>query len=68
MFGCKTFILDVPGVEYLDDLVEKIDNAESLSAKIYKMMREQAHIFYVNHFSEENYYHRLISFYKEVLA
>ena len=23
MFGCKTFILDVPGVEYLDDLVEK---------------------------------------------
>jgi hypothetical protein len=23
MFNCKTFILDVPGVEYLDDLVEK---------------------------------------------
>ena len=22
-FNCKTFILDVPGVEYLDDLVEK---------------------------------------------
>ena len=21
MFGCKTFILDVPGVEYLDDLI-----------------------------------------------
>jgi hypothetical protein len=23
MFNCKTFILDVPGVEYLDDLIEK---------------------------------------------
>lgn len=23
MFNCKTFIVDVPGVEYLDDLVEK---------------------------------------------
>ena len=23
MFNCKTFILDVPGVEYLDDLINK---------------------------------------------
>ena len=36
MFGCKTFILDVPVVEYLDDLVEmgyvfKIANADELN-------------------------------------
>lgn len=52
----------------LNDLGEKIDSAESLSSKAYKMMREQAYIFYVNHFSEENYYKRLINFYNEVLA
>ena len=23
MFNCKTFIVDVPGTEYLDDLIEK---------------------------------------------
>lgn len=36
MFNCRTFIVDVPGVEYLDDLVErgyvfKISNANDLS-------------------------------------
>lgn len=36
MFGCKTFILDVPGVEYLDDLIErgyvfKIEDADDLT-------------------------------------
>ena len=36
MFGCKTFILDVPGVEYLDDLIEmgyvfKIKDADDLN-------------------------------------
>ena len=36
MFGCKTFILDVPGVEYLDDLIErgyvfKIENTDDLN-------------------------------------
>ena len=36
MFNCKTFILDVPGVEYLDDLIErnyvfKIQNADDLN-------------------------------------
>ena len=36
MFNCKTFILDVPGVEYLDDLIEKnyvfkIENADDLN-------------------------------------
>lgn len=35
MFNCKTFILDVPGVEYLDDLIEgnyvfKINSADEL--------------------------------------
>lgn len=36
MFGCRTFILNVPGVEYLDDLIEmgyvfKIENADDLT-------------------------------------
>ncbi|MBQ8016627.1 MAG: sialyltransferase [Methanobrevibacter sp.] len=36
MFNCKTFILDVPGVEYLDDLIEneyvfKIENVDDLN-------------------------------------
>lgn len=36
MFGCRTFILDVPGVEYLEDLIEmgyvfKIGDADDLS-------------------------------------
>ena len=36
MFGCKTFILNVPGVEYLDDLIEKgyvfkIEDADDLN-------------------------------------
>ena len=36
MFGCKTFILDVPGVEYLDDLIErgyvfKIEDVDDLN-------------------------------------
>ena len=35
MFNCKTFILDVPGIEYLDDLIDgkyvfKIGNADDL--------------------------------------
>lgn len=35
MFNCRTFIVDVPGVEYLDDLIErgyvfKIDDVEDL--------------------------------------
>ena len=39
MFNCKTFILDVPGVEYLEDLIEKgyvfkIKNAEDLDSNL----------------------------------
>ena len=39
MFNCKTFILDVPGVEYLDDLVErgyvfKIKNVGDLNSNL----------------------------------
>ena len=39
MFNCKTFILDVPGVEYLDDLVEsgyvfKIKNVDDLNSNL----------------------------------
>lgn len=39
MFDCKTFILDVPGVEYLDDLIEKgyvfkIENADDLNENL----------------------------------
>ena len=41
MFNCKTFILDVPGVEYLDDLIErgyvfKVGNADDLSDNLKK--------------------------------
>jgi hypothetical protein len=41
MFGCKTFILDVPGVEYLDDLIErgyvfKIGDADDLNDNLEK--------------------------------
>lgn len=41
MFNCKTFILDVPGVEYLDDLIEKgyvfkIDGADDLTKNLKK--------------------------------
>lgn len=39
MFNCKTFILDVPGVEYLDDLIQKgyvckIQNADDLDENL----------------------------------
>ena len=39
MFNCKTFILDVPGVEYLEDLIEKgyvfkIKNVEDLDSNL----------------------------------
>jgi uncharacterized membrane protein len=41
MFNCKTFILDVPGVEYLNDLIErgyvfKISNADDLNDNLRK--------------------------------
>ena len=47
MFNCKTFILDVPGVEYLSDLIKKgyvckvnditdlMDNLEHFNPKEY---------------------------------
>ncbi|MDO5820036.1 MAG: sialyltransferase, partial [Methanobrevibacter sp.] len=40
-FNCKTFIIDVPGVEYLDDLIEKnivkkVKNSEELIDYIIK--------------------------------
>lgn len=47
MFNCKTFIVDVPGIEYLDDLIEKdyvfkinsssqlIDNLDKFTPKAY---------------------------------
>ena len=43
MFNCTTFILDVPGVEYLDDLVEggyvfKIRNADDLNSNLEKFV------------------------------
>ncbi|WP_458453582.1 sialyltransferase [Methanobrevibacter sp.] len=39
MFNCKTFIVDVPGIEYLDDLIEKgyvfkIEDVEDLTDNI----------------------------------
>jgi hypothetical protein len=41
MFNCKTFILDVPGVEYLNDLIEKgyvfrIEDADDLNDNLEK--------------------------------
>ena len=41
MFNCKTFIVDVPGVEYLDDLIEKkyvfrIRNSDDLNDNLEK--------------------------------
>ena len=41
MFNCKTFIVDVPGVEYLDDLIEKnyvfkIKGADDLNVNLNK--------------------------------
>lgn len=41
MFNCKTFIVDVPGVEYLDDLIKKgyvykIDNVDDLIRNLEK--------------------------------
>jgi hypothetical protein len=40
-FNCKTFIIDVPGIEYLDDLIEKnivkkVKNSEELIDYIIK--------------------------------
>lgn len=39
MFNCKTFILDVPGVEYLDDLIDeghvfKIKDVDDLNSNL----------------------------------
>ena len=59
MFNCKTFILDVPGIEYLNDLIDdgyvyKINDADDLVENLEKFSpKEYDENFFFKNFDEK---------------